>query len=255
MLSIERQRNISDFLKEDGNVKVSELSKKLNVSEETIRRDLKVLEKKGLLHRIHGGGISFNHVRIEPYYKAKMYLNIIQKQKIAFEAAKIIEEGDTIIIDSSTTSFYLAKEIRKKQNITIVTNCLLNIQELAGFKNITILLTGGLFNNSSYSSIGPIAEDFIKKIHVDYTFISTKAISIESGLMEGDINNIAIKRCMIDAGNKIILLADSSKFNNKSFFQLVPLSIINTVIVDNDIDQELVEKIKQIVSEVIIAGR
>ncbi|GFP36218.1 DeoR family transcriptional regulator, fructose operon transcriptional repressor, partial [Candidatus Hakubella thermalkaliphila] len=143
MLAPERQKKIVQLLREAGTVYVSDLSQRFDVSEETIRRDLDRLEREGVAHRIHGGAISFEHTRIEPSYRAKLHLNTEQKQTIAAEAAKMVEEGDTVILDMSTTTVFLAKELRRKRDITVVTNFPLVINEFADASNVTVVSTGG----------------------------------------------------------------------------------------------------------------
>ncbi|MCL5986828.1 MAG: DeoR/GlpR family DNA-binding transcription regulator [Actinobacteria bacterium] len=245
MLSQERYKKILDLIKENGSVYVADLSKRYEVSEETIRRDLDKLEKEGLLFRIHGGAISFNHTRLEPSYNAKINVNVDEKRAIAAEAANLVEEGDSIILDSSTTVLFLAKELKNKRNITIVTNFPLVINEFTDVPAINIISTGGALNRPSCSLVGSITENFLKEIHVDKTFISTKAVSIEEGLTEGDIANIAVKKCMIHAAKQNILLADSSKFNHVAFAQVVPLSAIDIIITDNGIEPEYLKQIKE----------
>jgi len=255
MLTKERFKNIISLLRETGVLYVSDLSNLFNVSEETIRRDLTKLEKEGLLYRIHGGAISFDHTRIEPSYKAKLNVNIEEKRAIAIEAAKMVEEGDSIILDASTTTFFFARELKNKKNITIVTNYPLIIQELADVQGINIISTGGILNRPTYSLVGPVAEEFIKGLHVDKTFISTKAISIDDGLTEGDLSNIAVKKCMINAAKETILLADSSKFKQSAFAQLAPISTINIIITDDGIDSEYLLKLRENGIEIIVAQR
>ncbi len=254
MLAAERQKKIAELLREAGTVYVSELSQRFDVSEETIRRDLDRLEREGVAHRIHGGAISFEHSRIEPSYKAKFRINIDQKQKIAIEAAKMVEEGDTIILDPSTTVFFLAKELKRKRDITVVTNFPLIIQEFADVPSINVISTGGTLNRPGFSLVGSTAEEFIRGLHVDKTFLSTKAISVEHGLTEGDLANIAVKKLMIAAGKQVILLADSSKFGSVAFAQLAPLSAIDVIVTDNRISPELVTEIEGMGIKVTVAA-
>lgn len=254
MLAPERQKKIVQLLREAGTVYVSDLSQRFDVSEETIRRDLDRLEREGVAHRIHGGAISFEHTRIEPSYRAKLHINTEQKQAIAAEAANMVEEGDTIIVDMSTTSLFLAKELRRKRDITVVTNFPLAISEFADVPNVTVISTGGTLNRPGFCLIGHEAEEFVRGLHVDKTFLSTKAISVEHGLTEGDLANIAIKKLMIAAGKQVILLADSSKFGSVGFAPLAPLSAIDIIVTDKGISPEHLAELREMDIKVIVAG-
>ncbi|GFP28114.1 DeoR family transcriptional regulator, fructose operon transcriptional repressor [Candidatus Hakubella thermalkaliphila] len=254
MLAPERQKKIVQLLREAGTVYVSDLSQRFDVSEETIRRDLDRLEREGVAHRIHGGAISFEHTRIEPSYRAKLHLNTEQKQTIAAEAAKMVEEGDTVILDMSTTTVFLAKELRRKRDITVVTNFPLVINEFADASNVTVVSTGGTLNRPGFCLVGHETEEFVRGLHVDKTFLSTKAISVEYGLTEGDLANIAVKKLMIAAAKQVILLADSSKFGSVAFAQLAPLSAIDVIVTDDRISPEQVTEIEELGIKVIVAG-
>lgn len=252
MLALERQKRIIEILNKDGSVLVSKLSEELCVSEETIRRDLEKLEKQEALIRTFGGAIPLDEKFYEHSLEKRKNTNISAKERLAKEAAKHIKPWDTIFIDASTTTFYMAKEIKKIQNVTVITNSIRVINELSGIKDIKVIGIGGLLSQNQ-SFVGSHAEDIIKN-----TYFANKMFFSSKGVMEEDVwvlesneQECAIKQKMINNSTERYYLCDKSKVGRVGFVKLTPFSKINYFITDFTPSEKWLEKFKDESVEVI----
>ena len=196
-VTADRRAKIIDQIEKIGIVKVTDLSKKLGVSDVTIRNDLVQLEKKNLLIRAHGGAMKFLRVGVdfELDIKAKKHLN--EKEKIGKKAAELIKDGDTIILDSGTTTMLIAKYASHINDLTVITNSLNIAGQLVDFHNIKVIMPGGNLRRKSLSLIGPIAENSIKNYYCDKVFLGVDGIDTNYGIStpnseEAYLNNIMI---------------------------------------------------------------
>ncbi len=243
MLALERQKKILEALNVDGAVLVSKLSEELDVTEETIRRDLEKLEKQEALVRTHGGAIPVDENVYELSLEKRKNTNASVKENLAKEAVKHIKPWDTIFLDASTTTFYMAKEIKKMQNITVITNSIRVINELSGVKDIKVIGIGGMLSQNQ-SFVGSHAEDTIKN-----TYFANKMFFSSKGVMEEDVwvlesneQECAIKQKMIDNSTKRYYLCDKSKIGRVGFVKLTPFSKINYFISDYTPGEKWLEK-------------
>lgn len=234
MLIGERRLKIIDLLQEKGNVIVSELSSLLSVTEETIRRDLEGLEKEGLLKRTYGGAIPSNRISLELSFKAREIEHKEEKKAIGKVAAALIENGDALMFDASTTALEVAKEIEVKKRLTVITSSLAVVLELIDKPEITVISTGGVFHSRSLSYIGPLAEKGVRNYYVDKMFLGAKGISI-AGLTDSYEAEAQLKKAMIESAKETILVIDSSKFNKIALVNIAPLEAISRVITDSGI--------------------
>ncbi len=182
MLAIERRNKILSMLQRESRVVVSDLSTSFNVTEETIRRDLEKLEKEGFAKKTYGGAIINESLNVDLPYTVRKKANVTNKQYIAEIISSMIEDGDHIMMDASSTAVYVAKHLKNKKNITIITNSieiLLELSEVAGWK---VLSTGGTLREGSLSLVGYQAEKMITNYHVDKAIISCKGIDMEKAL-------------------------------------------------------------------------
>lgn len=232
MLAEERRQKIISLLDEKEIVYVADLSKRFNVTEETIRRDLDILDEKKILKRIHGGAVSLDNTRLELNFKIREHSYTEEKKEIARKAAALVKDGDTIFLDASSTSLFLAKELAKKKNITIITNSIKIIYQLADQASNTIIATGGILRSNSLSLVGPLANETIKKYNADKIFASCKGISIEHGATDSNELEIEVKQNMIKQARELIIIADHSKFNRVGLSQFASIDEINTIITD-----------------------
>lgn len=232
MLAKERQFKILELLNERRIIKTDEVIKLFKVSGETIRRDFNKLESEERINRLHGGISLIEKDYPEmPYYEREI-ININEKLEIASEAIKYINEGEQIILDSSSTSWFLAK-VLPNIKITVLTNSIRVVLELAKKDNIEVICTGGILLESSMSFIGRIAQISLNLYHVSKAFISSKGINEIRGLSELNEMAIMVKRKIIDTANEVFVLMDNSKFGLENFLQVVALDKISWIITDS----------------------
>ncbi|MFD2614940.1 DeoR/GlpR family DNA-binding transcription regulator [Paenibacillus gansuensis] len=241
MYEAERKRSILALLKEQERVEVQDLIQLLDVSESTVRRDLKELEQSGLLKRTHGGAVPVHTVNYEPTFSEKEITHREQKQAIAREASALVSEGDVILLDSGTTMVYLARELKRFQRLTVVTNAIPVAQELLGCGGIELILLGGTLRKDILSLVGPFAEEILGKLHVDTAFIATNAIHAEAGLSTPNVTEASMKRRMIASSKRAVLLADSSKIGNITLVNFASLKDIDLFITDGEASEGLAE--------------
>lgn len=235
MLVAERHQKIVDLVNLRSSMRVSELSEIFSVTEETIRRDLEKLEKENKLRRSHGGAVSVQEKESEVDFSEREITNVIEKKVIAREAVKQIESGDRIILDASTTAWYMAK-ILPNIPLTVITNSIKVALELSKKEKIEVISTGGILLPKSLSYVGPLAERSLNSYHVNRTFLSCKGIDLNSGLSDSNEWQAILKKQMIERSNETILMVDSSKFGHREFSHISSLSDIDQIIVDAKLD-------------------
>ena len=238
MLAIERRNKILAILQKESRVVVSDLSKAFNVTEETIRRDLDKLEKDGFAKKAYGGAIINESGNVDLPFTVRKTTNVTGKQKIADIIASMVEDGDHIMLDASSTAVYIAKQLRTKKNLTLITNSIEILLELSDVTGWKVLSTGGMVKEGSLSLVGYQAEKMIDSFHVDKVIISCKGLDIEKGITDSNEMEAHVKKLMIDAANQKILAADSTKFDKISFTRISDLSEINMIVTDKEPDSK-----------------
>jgi DeoR/GlpR family transcriptional regulator of sugar metabolism len=253
MLAYQRREKIFELLREDGSAKVIKLAKIFKVSEVTIRQDLEKLESEGFILREHGGAFLKN---VEDNVKSFTILNqenLEKKKIIGRKAAELIKAGDSIILDSGSTTTEIAKNLVGRSGLTIITNAL-NIAMILGAEpGIEVIVTGGEFKPPTLSLTGQKAASFFEGIHVDKLFLATAGISLRSGLTYPSLSDIVVKKAMIDAADVTYLVADSTKIGKDAFASLGALSLIDYIITDAFIDQKKALILREHEIEIIIA--
>lgn len=241
MLKVERHAKILQFLYKEGFVSNENLVKELNVSMVTIRRDLKSLEKQGLIKLEHGGASDINYFisGFEPLYNTKVFMNLKEKKEIGVEAVKLIEEGEIIILDSGTTTAEIAKNIRKERfkNLTIITNDLIVAKELCSDKNLHVLILGGTLRPSYFNSYGHYTESMLKNLKVNKYFMGVDAVGEKNGVYNLILNEVTIKRLMISISNQVIMVSDNTKFGKEAPYKVCDFKEIDAVISDQNISK------------------
>jgi DeoR/GlpR family transcriptional regulator of sugar metabolism len=253
MLANQRREKIFELLKEDGSAKVIKLAKIFKVSEVTIRQDLEKLEMEGSIIREHGGAFLKN---VEDNVKSFTILNqdnLEKKKIIGKKAAELIKAGDSIILDSGSTTTEIAKNLIGRSGLTVITNAL-NIALLLGAEpGIEVIVTGGEFKPPTLSLTGQKAANFFEDIHVDKLFLATAGISLRSGLTYPSLSDIVVKKAMIESTDVTYLVADSTKIGKNAFASLGALSLIDFIITDPDIDPNHMQLFRDHEIELIIA--
>jgi DeoR family fructose operon transcriptional repressor len=251
MFSEERQQNISELLKERSSLRVIALAEIFNVSESTIRRDLQEMEEKGLLTRTHGGAVCIQGTSFEPSFKEKEIEEREQKISIAKIAASMIKDGDTIILDSGTTTLEIAKYIQANK-VTIITNSIDIAAVLSNNNKIDVIVTGGNMRVTTRAMVGHITESILKNFRVDKAFIGANGISIEEGITTPNFTEAQTKKAMMNVANKVIIAADSSKFNKVCFSVISPIRAVSLIITSGDLDKQILKEFGDAGVEIIL---
>lgn len=250
MLVAERYEKIVKLVNERGSIRVTELSTLCDVTEETIRRDLDKLESEGKLRRSHGGAVSLKETRSETPYFERETMHVDEKRSIAEQAVKLIEPGDRIILDASSTAWFMASLVPDIR-LTVLTNSIKVAMELSAKDKIDVISTGGLLTSRSLSYVGPLAERSLAQYHVDKAFISCKGVHLDRGISETNELQAEVKQRMIAAADRVILLADYSKFGLQAFANVAELSRVHTVVTDAKTKPEDVRRLAELGTEVI----
>ncbi len=239
MLALERQKKILELLSIEGAVMVSKLSAELGVTDETVRRDLEKLEAKEMLRRTHGGALPMDEGSYELSLEKRKALNVEAKQAIAHRAVQFIASGDSVFLDASTTTFYMAKEIKNMKNVTVITNSIRVINELSGVEGIKAIAVGGVVSNNQ-SLVGATAENYITENYfADKMFFSSKGIGIATGILEGNEQECYIKQRMIANSRIHYYLCDKSKVGRVGYMKLTAFENIEYLITDAQFEEEL----------------
>lgn len=236
--TVDRRDQIIQILTNEGSVKVEKLSTRFDVSAVTIRNDLEFLEQKGIVHRTYGGALLRNNVYNDPSLEEKQKLHSDEKQRIGMEAAGMIQDGDTILLDSGTTTREIAIRIKDRTNLTVMTNAINIALELAGIPEIRVMLTGGVLREKSYSLVGPEAESTMRNYYFDKLFLGVDGLDLEYGLTTSHPQEAQLNRLMVERANQVIAVTDSSKFGRHSFSFICGLSPIATLITDTNLTRE-----------------
>lgn len=233
----ERKNKILQLLKENDKLLVPDLCECFNVSPATIRNDLRELENAGLLKRTHGGAISNSKTGFELNSYQKEVKKHEEKKAIARFAAGLVEDGDTIAIDTGTTTLEFAKMLSDKKGITVVVNDIAIASVLEESSDANVIMIGGIIRKNYHCTIGPIAIKALSGLSVDKVFMATNGISVKKGLTTPDMNQAEVKKSMIDIASEVIVLSDSSKIGNNGFSQVAPINAVHRLITDDKIDE------------------
>lgn len=245
MFEEERLLKIAEYVQNRTRATVPELCNVFRISESTVRRDLTELDSRKLLKRTHGGAISVESVSSEPSYSEKEDTYRAEKESIAKKAAEFIEDGDTLIVDSGTTTLCLISELARFKNLTIVTNSIILAAKIPAQPDTTVLLTGGVLRNNTLALVGPTAESTLSNLHADKAFIGTNGIDASYGFSTPNVIEASVKRKMIDAADQVYILADHSKFGRISFAKFGDISCASACITGNDIDEKQLEMFRR----------
>ncbi len=232
MLAIERKNAILTKLSIEGKVLVSELSREYGVTEETIRRDLEKLEKEGLAKKTYGGAVKNENFNIDlPFYVRKQ-TNVESKQYIASVIGSMINDGDYLMLDSSTTALLVVISIIHKKKITLITNSIEILLELSNKPDWTVISTGGTLKEVGLSLVGYQAERMVSGFHVDMAICSSKGIDSDMGVTDSNERDAEIKKAFFKSAKKKILALDSSKFDITSFIKICDVSDLDMVVTE-----------------------
>jgi DeoR/GlpR family transcriptional regulator of sugar metabolism len=240
----ERQQLILSVVDRDGRAIVGDLADRFAVSEQTIRKDLLVLEAEDSLIRTHGGAIATDHRRPELAFDLRRRLNADPKRRIGATAAACVQDGETIALDASTTALEVAKQLRSRpswEQLTVVTNGIRIAEELAGHDGITILVPAGRLRWQAMSVVGPWGDGFLRRVNVARAFLGAAGFTISAGLTDATEEEAQIKRAMVAAAVEVTAVIDGSKWGHAALATFCRTDRISRVVTDAPADTDLVE--------------
>ena len=238
MFGIERRNHLLSLLHDKKSITVQEAAVRFKVTEETIRRDLRTLEAQGLIIRTHGGAVLADDINMEPSLEVREGINIEGKNTIGSLAASLVQDGNTLFLDASTSSLYVAKHLKDKKGLTVITNAERIILELAQCNEINIISTGGFLRKKSLSCVGRAAEAAVSSYHADKVFFSCKGFSPQLGATDSNEQESTIRKLMIQHSKEVIFLCDHTKFQRLGYIVTALLSDITHFISDVSLPED-----------------
>ena len=233
----ERRERLRQIVRSRHAVRVEDLRTELGVSTATIRRDLDELEESGALRRVHGGAVSVDVRPIEARFEAKAARQAPEKQRIAARAVQLVELDSTVYLDAGSTCLELARLLAERTDVTVVTNSLPAIVELAG-RGPRLVVVGGELRPLSQALVGPLSVRLLEELYVDRAFMGTFSLSLDAGLTTTDPSEAFTKERVLERAREVVLLVDSSKLGTRSFAHAGRLDQIDVVITDTELDDE-----------------
>jgi DeoR family transcriptional regulator, aga operon transcriptional repressor len=252
MLIDERRRHILSLVQNQGRVLVGELSRALGISQITIRKDLEHLQSRGLVQRTHGGALRLQSGALfDPSLQEKQKQHSQEKQRIADQAARMVQEGQCVMLDSGTTTTAVAHALKRFSQLTLITNAVNIAAELAS-TNFEVILIGGTLRKNSFSLVGPLAEDVLEEMHADILFLGVDGFDVETGITTPNFLESRVNRAMVKASRSVVVVCDSTKFNRRSLSRIIPTSAVHCVITDKNLPREAEEGLRNQNIEVIL---
>jgi DeoR/GlpR family transcriptional regulator of sugar metabolism len=254
----ERQDDIAALVAQDGRVRVRDLAVRYRVSTVTIRKDLAVLELEGRLRRTHGGALLPDRDRPEPAFDLRERLQQDEKARIGAAAAALVHDGDSIVMDASTTGLAVARRIRQRgqwSGLTVITNGLRIASELAGSPGITVLMTGGRVREEAMSVVGDLGGGLFKRINVQTAFVGAAGFAVEPGLTDATEEEAQIKRSMVAASRHVVAIVDHTKWQRVAFATFCRTDDIDAVVTDDQAPADMVGALRERGIEVTLIGR
>jgi len=251
MLAIDRRNRILEKLALEGKVIVVDLAREFGVTEETIRRDLDKLSAEGLAKKIYGGAVANKSLNVDLPYTVRKRANVEAKQRIAELIAARISDGDYIMLDASSTALYVARYLKSKKDITLITNSIEILLELADKTDWNVLCTGGTLKPRSLSLVGSSAEKMIQSHHVDHAICSCKGLDMRLGVTDSNERDAEMKQAIFASAKRRVLVADQSKFDMCSFVRVCALEDVDTIVTECEPDARWLETLNAMNVEII----
>ena len=244
MMAEERRTQILQTVRSAGRVRVNELASRFSTSAVTIRNDLNELHQRGLVLRSHGGAVLPDTILHESPVRERLKAHSDEKRRIGAMAATLINDGETIILDSGTTTLEIARQIKKKQGLQIITNGVNIAAELLDARGAEVFIVGGTVRGESASISGRFTEEMFDQFSADKLFLSGAGCDLDFGVSGANLEETMVNRAMLRISREIILVADASKFSKRSMTRIAPFSEIDTVISDTSLDEVIQEKLR-----------
>lgn len=255
MTTYERQQEILRLLQEFGALSVAQIAKHFDISEGTVRNDLTYLEEQQQLTRIRGGAILPNTPTVpQTIFQSRVQKNADAKKKISRWASELVADGDVILLDASTTAYHMATFLQDRHNITVVTNQIEAGRLLAADSSKRVILLGGQLRPDGMAVTGEIGQEVLRNLHLDTAFISCVGFSLDTGLMESDIDEARLKTQVLQSAARVVALVDSTKFGKKGLRPFASVSQIDHIVTDDGISGETVERLRSANVSLTICG-
>lgn len=252
LLNEERRRSIIELLGREKRVLVADLAQRFRTSQVTIRKDLDALHVRGLIQRTHGGALPNRDGALEdPSLSEKERVHRKEKLRIAAAAARLVSEGQVVILDSGTTTTEIARALRHQQHLTVITNAVNIAAELA-HSSVEVILTGGVERKNSFSLVGPIAEETLRRLSADILFLGVDGFDVRHGLSTPNLPEASVNRVMIEIAKRTIAVCDSSKFGRRSLSLIGPPTCLHQVITDKAIAKSDLEALRKAGIDVLL---
>ncbi|MEO5887824.1 MAG: DeoR/GlpR family DNA-binding transcription regulator [Anaerolineales bacterium] len=246
MTTYERRQSLLEILRKQPGLRVPELATALDVSAGTVRNDLNALEAEGRLKRVHGGAVLKGQDQFQNNsFLRRFQENAAAKLAIAREAALLVMDGDSILLDASSTCYYFARELSERQELRVVTNGFEVARELAENPSNTVILIGGVVNNNSSSVTGLLSERIIEELHIEKAFLSCSGFSLERGMTEILLAEAQIKRKVIESSQQLYALVDSSKFGREDLTSFASQKKVTRLFTDDGVSPDWIDRIQQ----------
>lgn len=236
MYAEERLHAILTVARAAGRVDVTALAADFAVTPETVRRDLTALERQGLVRRVHGGAILAERLSFEPELAARDAVQTVEKERIAKAALAEVPASGAVLLDAGTTTVRLAECLPTDRELTVVTNALPIAALLATRPTITLLVVGGRVRGRTLATVDTWALRDLAEVHVDVAFLGTNGFSVERGLTTPDVAEAAVKRAMLTAARRVVVLADHTKWGNDQFARFGSMEEVDVLVTDNSLD-------------------
>jgi DeoR family transcriptional regulator, aga operon transcriptional repressor len=249
----ERQKQILSLLAKQGRLSVAEIVEQFSISEATARRDLEVLASQGRAQRVHGGVIAVEQAPPELPILEREVEQVDEKVLIGRATVELIAEKETVFLGSGTTVLEVARNLRNRKNLTVITNSLPVLNMLTGINEITVISLGGMLRDSELSFIGHITEQSLTEIRADKVVMGTRGLSLEHGLTNDYLQETLTDRAILKIGREVIIVADHSKVNRVSTALLAPLKSMDTFVTDSKADKKFIQTLKKQGIKVIVA--
>lgn len=254
MLSIaERHKIILEKLNREGFIKVADIAEELDVTTVTIRKDLKLLEEKGMLYKTHGSASPINPHLPDRHVAEKEKLHVGEKERIAVAAAELIEENDTIIVNSGSTILAFIDKIRPKGSLMLVTPCVKVTLSVCDMENVNIFQLGGMFHKRSLSVVGNYASQLLENVSCSKLFLGVDGVDLDWGITTSNVEEAELNKAMMGAASKTIVLCDSSKFGKRGFGKICNIDSIDVIITDPGISATMKKTLEEHGVRVIVS--
>lgn len=249
----ERQQQILQMIEQQGRIAIADICAVFNISEPTARRDLETLSEQGKVERVHGGAIPITSAPPEQPMLQREIEEVLSKRRIGLAAAETIHDGETVFLGSGTTVLEVARALRGKKHLKIITNSLPVVNHFVGDQDVEVICLGGMLRVSELSFIGHVTEQALAEFRADKVVIGTRSISLEHGLTHEYLPETLTDRAILRVGREVMVVADHSKFGRISTCLLAPIESIHTIVTDQATDPGFIHGVQELGIKVITA--